>query len=264
MRGRRRALIVANDLYADPELGQLSAPTHDAMALASALGDPAVGSFDVRVLHNQTAHAMRVAVEEHFVAGEPDDLLLAHFSCHGLKSSDGSLYLAAADTDVGLLRATALGADFVQRVISESQGRRIALLLDCCYGGAFVHGMVVKGGRTVHVRDAFADLEDLGGDRGCVIITASSSTQFAFEDGRLQPGVRSGPSVFTGALVDGLRSPAADSDGDGWIGLSELFSYVEGRLRDVGAQQTPQMWAMGSQWTSRSLGGRGQRWRPHP
>jgi len=247
MSGARRALFIANDAYADAGLHSLVAPSHDAQALAEALANPAIGNFDVHVLHNQTAHGMRVAIEELFVEGRPDDLLLLYFSCHGLKDLTGALYLAAADTAPRLLRATALGAEFVQRLIGESRARRIVLFLDCCYGGAFVHGMVVKAGGQVHVQDSFSELEHMGGARGCVIITASSSTQYAFENGLIQPGAAPQPSVFTGALLDGLTNPAVDRDGDGWIGLSELFLFVEDRVRTYSTYQTPQMWALGTQ-----------------
>ena len=49
-RGRRLALIVASSDYRDPTLQQLRAPGRDACDLAEVLGDPAIGTFDVRTL----------------------------------------------------------------------------------------------------------------------------------------------------------------------------------------------------------------------
>ena len=48
MAGSRHALIIANDQYDESGLSRLVAPTHDAGALAEALGDPAVGGFEPR------------------------------------------------------------------------------------------------------------------------------------------------------------------------------------------------------------------------
>ena len=90
MTGSRAALIVASDDYADPGLSRLEAPAHDAAALADVLGDPKVGAFDVQVLHNESAQTVRSSIQEFFVESSPDDLLLLHFSCHGL-NSDGRL-----------------------------------------------------------------------------------------------------------------------------------------------------------------------------
>jgi hypothetical protein len=49
-----------------------------------------------------------------------DDLLLLHFSCHGLKDDSGQLYFAAADTEVAYLDATAIPAEFVSRQMARS------------------------------------------------------------------------------------------------------------------------------------------------
>ncbi len=145
MTGSRAALIVASDDYVDPGLSRLEAPAHDAAALADVLGDPKVGAFDVQVLHNESAQTVRSSIQEFFVESSPDDLLLLHFSCHGLKNSDGQLFLAMPDTKPRLLAATGVAASFVSEMMSESPAQRIALFLDCCYGGAFPRGMVVEG-----------------------------------------------------------------------------------------------------------------------
>jgi uncharacterized caspase-like protein len=144
MGGSRVALVVANDQYADPGLRSLAAPAQDAAALAEVLTDPSIGGFEVRVLHNESAQEIRLAVEDFFADRVPEDLLLLHFSCHGLKNAAGELFLAVADTRPTRLASTALAADFVNRQMADSRAQRIALFLDCCYGGAFPRGMVVR------------------------------------------------------------------------------------------------------------------------
>jgi uncharacterized caspase-like protein len=247
MAGARVALVVANDEYNDPGLRSLVAPAHDAAALAAALADPSVGGFDVRVLHNESAQEIRVAVEDFFADRAPEDLLLLHFSCHGLKNAAGELFLAVADTRPARLASTAVAADFVNRQMADSRAQRIALFLDCCYGGAFPRGMVVRAAGEAQVRDAFAGQADVGGGRGRVVVTASSAMEYAFEGGRLASGVAPEPSVFTGAVVDGLTTGEADRDGDGWIGLTELVGYVTDRVRRTTPHQNPQMWTFGAQ-----------------
>ena len=245
MDGARLALIVANDAYDDPELGRLEAPAHDAEALAAVLSDPGIGSFDVRVEHNRAAQDIRVAVEEFFADRSPDDLLLLHFSCHGVKNADGELFLALRDTRPKVLAATGLAADFVNRQMAASRAQRIALFLDCCYGGAFPRGMLVRASSAAQVKDAFADQEDLVEGRGRVVVTASNAMQYSFEGGKLGEH-RETPSVFTGALVDALTTGEADRDGDGWIGMNELFGYLKTKVPHLSPNQTPQMWTFGA------------------
>jgi Caspase domain len=247
MSAGREALIVAVDAYDDPGLGQLRAPHRDAEALGDVLGDPRIGDFSVRVLRNETAQGIRVAVEDFFADRRPDDLLLLHFSCHGVKNAAGELYLAGADSRPDRLASTAVAADFVNQQMADSRAQRIALFLDCCYGGAFPRGMVVRASGVVEVGDAFAAAQQAAGGRGRVVVTASSSVEYAFEGGQLAPGAQVSPSVFTGSVVEGLSSGEADRDGDGWVGLNELFTYVAERVRRATPHQTPHLWAFGSE-----------------
>src|SRR5262249_49586815 len=156
MDGSRLALVVANDQYDDPGLRQLVAPAQDAAALAEVLADPSVGGFEVRVLRNESAQDIRFAVEDFFADRTPEDLLLLHFSCHGLKNSAGELFLAVADTKPTRLASTAVAADFVNRQMADSRAQRIALFLDCCYGGAFPRGLGVRPPGGAQGPDAFA------------------------------------------------------------------------------------------------------------
>ena len=242
----REALVVAVDQYADEGLGRLRAPADDAEALGAVLGDPRIGDFVVRVLRNESAQTIRVAVEDFFADRKPDDLLLLHFSCHGLKNAAGELYLAASDSRPDRLASTAVPADFVNRQMADSRAQRIALFLDCCYGGAFPRGMVVRAAGDVAIGDAFATQREAGG-RGRVVVTASSSVEYAFEGAELASDAQVAPSVFTGSVVAGLESGEADRDGDGWVGLNELFGYVAERVRRVTPHQTPHLWAFGSE-----------------
>ena len=154
MNGIRIALIIASDQYSDPGLRRLRAPASDARALAAVLCDPAIGNFEVRTLLNEPAHVVSLAVEEFFADRQPGDLLL-HFSGHGIKDQDGELYFAAPNTVLGRLGATAVAADFVSRRMNRSRSRRVVLLLDCCYAGAFERGLVARAGTEVGIEQQF-------------------------------------------------------------------------------------------------------------
>src|SRR5262249_14659256 len=161
--------------------------------------------------------------ESFFTTGKPDDLLLLHFSCHGIKSEAGELFFATRNTRPTLLRSTAVPAEFVQQCMRTSRSHSIVLLLDCCYGGAFSQGVEVRAGGDVNVLDAFPT-EKIGG-RGRAVIAASGATEYAFEGDRLRDDAPQPPSPFTGALVQGLVTGEADRDEDGWVSLNELYDY---------------------------------------
>jgi hypothetical protein len=88
--------------------------------------------------------------------------------------------------------------------------------------------------------------EQLGG-RGRAVITASSAMEYAFEGNELTDTQVQSPSVFTSALVEGLKTGDADRDQDGLVALDELYDYVYERVRVATPNQTPGNWVFGVQ-----------------
>jgi hypothetical protein len=235
---RRTALIIASDDYEHPGLSRLRAPAADAQALANVLGDKEVGEFRVQVVHNAPSHIVQGHIEDLFADSQSDDLVLLHFSGHGLKSDSGELFFATRNTRPDRLASTAVPADFVQRCMRTSRARSIVLFLDCCYGGAFGQGVTVRAAGSANVLESFP-AGRLGGGRGRAVITASSAMEYAFEGDNLADEHQQRPSIFTAALVDGLSTGEADADEDGLVSLNELYDYVFDRVRERNPKQTP-------------------------
>jgi hypothetical protein len=230
----RFALIIATSEYSDSTLTKLQAPANDAESLASVLGEPTIGAFQVRTLIDQPVATATQEIEAFFDGRARDDLLLLYFSGHGILDQSARLYFATSDTQVDRPRSTAVPASFVNDVMSESRSRRQILVLDCCNSGAFARG--AKAGGNIGTRERFEG-------RGRVVITASDALQYAFEAGRIEgEGVR---SVFTEMLVRGLETGEADLDNDGEITLDELYDYVYERVIDSSPRQRPGKWAFG-------------------
>jgi outer membrane biosynthesis protein TonB len=229
---KRSALIVATSEYKDSRLSALEGPGQDAEALRTVLAHKEIGGFDVRVALNSRVDTLRRTLESFFADRARDDLLLVHFSGHGLKDDDGQLYLAAADTQIDRLLSTGVDAAWVNRLMNKCRSERIALFLDCCFAGAFTTGMARRVGvDTAGVKEQFTG-------SGLFVITASDAMQYSFEGGR-QVGEPPEPSPFTKALVDGLRTGEADRDEDGHVSINELFDFLEDRIRETSPSQTP-------------------------
>jgi len=232
MTGSRDALLIATGAYEDKQLRTLRSPVQDVSGLAEVLSSSAIGDFRVEQLIDEPSRRITRSVEGFFRNRGRDDLLLVHISCHGLKDDDGRLYFAAADTDRDYLGSTAVPAGFLQDQMDRCRAKSIVLLLDCCYSGSFMRG--AKGDDRVHIRD-------LSGS-GRAILTATNRTEYAWEGDHVEASLPQ-PSRFTGAIIQGLRTGAADLNGDGWIGITELYEYVYETVRATGAKQTPLMWA---------------------
>lgn len=211
----RYALLVATGEYEDPSLDQLRAPQQDVQRLAAVLEDPAVGNFTVRTLEDAPDHEIRREIEDLLADRVDDDLVLLYFSCHGIVDPFHRLYFAATNTVRTRPASTAISRSFVNDQLEACRAAAKVLVLDCCFAGAFAEGF--KG----------APPSALDGQigRGYVVLSACDSYEYAFEsDGLVESAPRG--SIFTDVLLEGLATGGADLDGDGRIGVDELFRYV--------------------------------------
>ncbi|MFI8099788.1 TCP-1/cpn60 chaperonin family protein [Streptomyces sp. NPDC086023] len=250
----RDALVIATSTYEDARLKPLTAPGRDADALAGVLADPSIGNYAVQTVLDEPAHVVGGAIEKFFAARKADDQLLLYLSCHGIKNSKLELYFAARNTDKDLLKTSSLPATVLNDLLNGCRARRILVLLDCCYSGAFRPG--AKGDTTVHLREQFrapdGPLVPRESDgTGIVVITATDELQQAWEEDAEQATQtgRGQLSVFTRAVVEGLASGRADQDGDGEVSAEDLYNHVLDEMLEAEAPQTPLRWVLGGKGT---------------
>jgi hypothetical protein len=219
MAGRYRALLIGNSTYPADEhnLQMLKGPVKDIAVLNRALVDPQTGLFadvDVTLLPEASSTRALRALGTFFTTADRDDVLLVYFSGHGKLDQLGRLHLCMQDTETTDLLSTAVSSVRINEFADASRARNVVIILDCCYAGAF------RGG----------DFGDAVAGPGRYVMTSCRGTQLAND-----ATVDNGTSFFTQHLVEGLGS-AADQDGDGYVGFSDLYAYVDRCLREDGKQ----------------------------
>ena len=230
------ALIIANTEYTDPGLAQLTAPGKDAKELARVFDSRDICAFDdVIVLFNEIASKVSETIDYFLSNRKPSDLLVLYFSGHGVRDEYGSLYLAVKNTNRDRLRSTAIKSDFIREAMDQSRSKRQILILDCCNSGAFAQGTKAEIGGSVGTASAFE-----GTGYGRVVLTASDSTQFAWEGDQVIGETEN--SLFTNYLVKGLEGEA-DTNGDGRITIDELYDYAYEQIVNITPKQTPGKWS---------------------
>jgi uncharacterized caspase-like protein len=172
---------------------------------------------------------VRIAIEEFVGERHPDDLVVVYVSCHGLKDVRRRLYFAASDTTKTRLASTGIDSTWVIDQMDQCRARSQILILDCCFSGAFASGF--KGDDAMRLDELVLT------GRGRAILTASNAREYSFEGTPVEELATN--SVFTGALLEGLRSGAADSNGDGFITVDEAYEYAFKEVRAKGVNQTP-------------------------
>jgi hypothetical protein len=236
MAGGRSALLISVGRFQNPGLARLRSPAIDANALMGLLADENIGGYDTQAFVDQNSTTVRRAIDEFFSDAHRDELKVLYFAGHGIKDANGRLHLAATDTELRFLASTGISAEFINQAMNDSRAGQIVLILDCCYSGAFPRGVTARSTPTIDVGD------QLSGRRR-VIITATNALEFAFEGDEGPTGDDTVPrSVFTKALIDGLRTGDADLDGDGIVTVDELYEYVFDEVRRVSEHQTPGKW----------------------
>lgn len=233
------ALIIGNNKYDDPKLAQLKTPAADSQALAKVLDDKTIGSFDeVTPVINQTETMVRRIISSFLTNKKSDDLVLLYFSGHGILDDRGRLYLALRDTQVNLLKATSIPSSFVADEMDSCRSKRQILVLDCCHSGAFGRG--TKGEQKAVTETTFE-----GSGFGRVVLTASDSTQYAFEGDQVIKQTEL--SLFTHFLLEGLKTGEADINNDGHISLDEWYDYTYTKVISETPKQVPHKWSYNQQ-----------------
>ncbi len=226
------ALLIGVSDY-EPALNPLPAAIKDVDSMHRVLQSAEMGGFDeVKILKNPEPQTMQYEIETLFAGRSKDDLLLLFFSGHGIKDDSNNLYFATPITRKTvkgeLIRSTAVPSRFVHDVMNNSRAKRQALILDCCFSGAFDPSLQTKD-------DGSVDLQGQLGAEGRVVLTSSSSTQYSFaqENSEL--------SLYTRYLVEGIETGAADRDEDGKVSIRELHEYATSKVQETAPNMTPKL-----------------------
>ncbi|MDX6282624.1 MAG: hypothetical protein QOH03_3695, partial [Kribbellaceae bacterium] len=210
----RHALLVGTSTYDDRSLENLPGVRHDLDQLKAVLDQG--GQFDtVDVLLDRGRDQLANGIEVFFGARKPGDLAFFYYSGHGLVADDRdrSLFLAATNsTKDGGLHGGAVDTDGVLRhCLNSTRASEKVVLLDCCFSGSFeLRGRFQSSGRRQPRRGVR--------ETGTFMLTATTHLKAAKSQGADRP------SVFTGAVLDGLRGKAGD--GAEWITTDDLSRYV--------------------------------------
>ena len=163
-----------------------------------------------------------------------DDVFVFFVSGHGTAYDDGDYYFIPVNfrytnkTDIPL---KAISKSDLTKNLSLIKAGKTLMMLDTCNSGAFFADSNKRGMGDKGI------FERLSRATGHAILAAASDSQSAMEG-------YNGHGVFTYVLLDGLAGKA-DSDGDGFVTLTELSNYVENQVPELsyekwGYEQVPQ------------------------
>jgi hypothetical protein len=168
---------------------------------------------------------------------EKDSNLYLYFAGHGFPEVvEGKIvdtYLVPYDGNPQFITESGYKIKDLYEDLDKLKIQRTFVFLDACFSGGASRSEKMLGGTRPALIDPPTTL--LKSDK--VISLASTKGGQASNS---YPERKHG--LFTYFLLDGLKG-AADKDGDGWISMEELFSYVRDNVAKVsrrkGVEQTP-------------------------
>jgi serine/threonine protein kinase len=246
--GRRAAaalVVGVGDYLCGDRVSSLRYAAGDAEALGELLIDPDICGFPperVKVLTDAGArrddlvhHLSRWMTEQALGA----ELALVYFAGHGTvhrigTQEEGFLLPHDADPDDIVTRGVAMRD--VARWIEAIPSSALMVCLDCCHAGRVLGAGCqprAAANRDMQIRPAL--LMSLVGKNRFLIASCDEGQESLEAESH-------GHGLFTYHLLEGIRG-AADRDGDGKVGVSELFEYVaaavEGDASALGVRQRP-------------------------
>ncbi|MBR9860585.1 hypothetical protein GYB22_07505 [bacterium] len=183
------------------------------------------------------------------------DHVIVYIAGHGLLDEDLNYYLATYDMKFKKPEKHGLNYTFLEEEIGTLRSRTRTVFIDACHSGEIdkeevradssgaqivrndVRGVVVESTGGMQQDEVFALMRmmfnDLRTNSGATIISSAGGAEYALEGDQWNNG------VFTYAVIDGMKSGAADIDQDGEIALEELQKYVALKVEELthGAQK---------------------------
>ncbi len=170
---------------------------------------------------------------------QPEDAVIFYFSGHGT-AQDDRFYLIPHDLgyqgarakldNIGLasILAHSISDLELEEALRNVDVDQLLLVIDACNSGQALKAEEERRG-PMNTRG----LAQLAYEKGMYILTASQSDEVAFESAGLKH------SYLAYALVEeGIKSGAADADGNGQVFLKEWFDYATERVPRIGREKT--------------------------
>lgn len=233
-------LALGVDQYTDKAMDRLNYAVKDARDFSAAFGKEAAAVFNpgevrVEVLTDGEVVRERVEARLEKLAAEtrPGDVFVWYVASHGLLDADAEYGIVMHDFQSAAPARGLLRSEELLGWLRRMPALRQVLVLDTCHAGGV--DSLARG-----LYDA--RMAVFARRMGLHILASASATQAAIDGFQ-------GNGLFTHALLKGMAGAAADTDGDGMVGVRELGAYardlttVEARRHRI--QQTPMLFSFG-------------------
>jgi hypothetical protein len=227
--GHRYVVAIGVDHYANPTWQSLSRAVSDAKGFSAVLHDQLGYELAAPPITEKEATREQILslIDDLYKVLKPGDDLVIFFAGHGTTRTN-----AVGPPETGFLvpydapdQAAGRWSDYIEvdeflNKINTLPATHILVILDSCHSGIALADGIVKRGALENYKAAMA------AETGRVVITSADSSELAADSGGPLPD----HSLFTGIMIDGLKTGKADMQGLGFVTSSELGVFVNAQV----------------------------------
>ena len=196
-------------------------------------------------------------IKQFLMQSKPNDQVILFYAGHGVLDKNYNYYLTPSNTDFSAPEATAIPYEWIESQLDSIPAYHKLLLIDACHSGELDKDDLLaytasqannnkdikfrKVGSTQYTYSSNTAFElskelfmDLRRGTGTTVISSSGGLEFAMEGKNWNNG------LFTYCLLNGVKTKAADLNGDKSISVSEIKKYVQEKVKIISkGLQTP-------------------------
>lgn len=230
--GKRFALVIGVDQYADTQITTLGGASNDAKALSEALvryagfpADQVTLLASNQPVERQPTRGNILRRLSNLASVVPKDgLLLVSFAGHGMER-EGRAFLLPSDAqvsgDVDLLEQTAINVQQVRERVKKTGVGQVLLILDACRNDPVGRADAPNPLTPTYTRSFNFDVRNKE-VQAFATLYATAVGQRAYEYKERKQG------YFTWALIEGMKGGAANDKGE--VTLAALVKYLQERV----------------------------------
>ena len=235
---RMQVVAIGINDYRDP-LTELFSARNDAEAIVSAFYDKGKAQFDdVAATTLLDSLASAPAIEQSITRGirprvMPEDILIVYFAGHGyaIEEESGWEWYLLPYTDgwntptatKEMIRHHGISSRRLMAALTETEARRVFLILDSCRSGAVIEAIATPEGRALDDAVGQKALRRLARVGGIHVLAASRADEDAVELNSVPHG------ALTYLVLEGMEG-AADDNNDGAISVQEIIGYASEKM----------------------------------
>ena len=234
------ALVIGIGSYLYIPQANIPISVTDAQSVKDVLADPALCGYpagQITFLHDDgsTRAAFLAALDQLTQSTTADDTVFLFYVGHGDYGSDGNYYLTTYDTQVSgnrVLKGTGVSEGELLARLKAIPAKRIFLAFNSCHSGEISPSLGLG-----EEEKTFGDMNLpaatssalLSSGEGRIIITACRPEQKSyFGKGKL--------SIFSQALVDGLKGAGFVPNNQGYVGAFGLYEHLYAAVKAAAAE----------------------------